>query len=268
MATATLIIYRDSKIEKDRNMKLDFLSTYLGTLTKISITGFQYQRTNLLEFDIKIDKEQSHLDYATANNYDYCSLQNSDSNKVLYYFITERRWKSKDTIEFHLVLDTINSFSLGYGLTNGEIMINDKTNVTREHRDRFSGTSTIIEPFADAIDLESLPIAPSITDTNYTLTININIPDNQFTHVPLIDTNFIFFAKVYYFSSPVVVNTYLRRTSLTRGTSLYEGCHRYQIKFELPRPRTAGSIVLQTLLAQYNYNSSLKFYFLVTKNKS
>ena len=262
MATATITLYLDSKIEPSRNMKLDLIETYLDDLEKVTISSFQYQRPNLIQFDIKIDRSQSGINYAQMYNYDYCKIRNSNSNRNLFYFITERRWKSENTIEFHLVLDTINSFAIGYGNTSGDYIINDKTNVIREHRDRFSGTKSVVLDDESIIDLDNLPAPYSSVATAYHYTIYVDIPDSQFAHTPLFNGNFVFFASVEYTSiDDELIQTQLRRKSFTRGASVYPNCHYYTIVFDLPVKKKIGAgypITLRELVSTYQYNSDVK----------
>ena len=107
--SSTIILYKDTKIIPSRNMVVDSLSDYLATLTKLTINDFQYQRHHL-EMDIKIDKTQVWQEFEALNNYNYLSIQNSDSTRVVYYFIMNKTQYANSTINLHLMMDTANTF--------------------------------------------------------------------------------------------------------------------------------------------------------------
>lgn len=133
--TSTIILYKASNIIPSRNMVVDSLTDYLSTLTKITINDFQYQRHHL-EMEIKIDKTEVWQEFEVSYNYDYVSIQNSDSNKVVYYFILEKRQIANSTIGLKLLMDTANTFKWNVDFTP-----NAKTRVVREHKDRIAKSS-------------------------------------------------------------------------------------------------------------------------------
>lgn len=139
MSTATITLYKSSKIISTRNMKIDSIETYLSTKTYITKSKVQYQRPNILEFNFKLDLSQDYVNFSDVYDYDYCKIINTNSNKPLYYFITKRSWKSESTIEFHVVLDTINSFVISVNSGVGDYVITKRTNVLREHKNRWTG---------------------------------------------------------------------------------------------------------------------------------
>ena len=68
--------------------------------------------------------------------YNYIAVKNEDVNKVYYYFIIgSPTWISQNTIQLQLSLDTLNTF-------NNDLIWTNKTNITRQHKDRFSTTYT------------------------------------------------------------------------------------------------------------------------------
>ena len=137
MSTATITFYKSTKIQSTRNMKIDDLEAYLSTKTSLVKEKVQYQKTCNLEFNIKLNLSQTWIDFLPAYDYDYCKILNTGSTKALYYFITKRSWKSENTIEFHVVLDTINSFSIGKNGDTADYLISQRTNVLREHKNRW-----------------------------------------------------------------------------------------------------------------------------------
>ena len=126
--TSTLILYKDSKLTPERNLIVDDIADYLSTLTKLTKSDFQFQRFDL-EKDIKLDLSQSYQDFNSLYNYNYCSIQDGLTGKIVYYFITGKKQVAESTMSFHLLMDTANTFKNGtdYNLT-------DRTRVIREHK--------------------------------------------------------------------------------------------------------------------------------------
>ena len=133
--TSTLIIYKHCKIREEKLFIVDDISSYLTTLEKETITGFQYQRQGM-SLRVKINKSQTNLDFIANNDFNYASIQN-DSQKVCYYFIKSKKQLADSTIELELTMDTINTFR-----PTTDFEISAKTKVNREHKDRFKGTTT------------------------------------------------------------------------------------------------------------------------------
>ena len=139
MKTSTITLYYKSLINKDKNFILDnpsngksTIENYLGTLEKEVITGFQYIKHSLA-LSIKIDKSQDYLNMGLdARDLNYIKIQN-DGENAKYYFIVGKTWKSESTIELMINMDTLNSFQF-----NRDYVLNKRTLVKREHRDRFS----------------------------------------------------------------------------------------------------------------------------------
>ena len=130
MATSTINLFKNVKFSKDKNFIVDSLPDYLATLTKTTITKAQYFRHEL-NTKIKLDMSEIYQEYEATYNYNYMSIQNSNSSKVVYYFIVDKNQKAESTIEFVLEMDVINTFKPSTDFT-----IDDKTLVIREHKDR------------------------------------------------------------------------------------------------------------------------------------
>lgn len=130
MATSTINLFKNVKFSKDKNFIVDSLPDYLATLTQTTITKAQYFRHEL-NTKIKLDISQVYQEYEATYNYNYMSIQNSNSSKVVYYFIVDKKQKAESTIEFILEMDVINTFKPSTDFT-----IDDKTLVIREHKDR------------------------------------------------------------------------------------------------------------------------------------
>ena len=127
--TSTLTLYKSCKIREEKLFIVDDISSYLSTLTKEVITGFQYQRQGM-SLRVKINKSQDALNFIANNDFNYASIQN-DSQKICYYFIHSKKQLADSTIELELVMDTINTFR-----PTTDFEISAKTKVNREHKDR------------------------------------------------------------------------------------------------------------------------------------
>lgn len=130
---STIKLYRNCKITEEKNFQVDNLSDYLSTLdaTSKSYSTAQYVKQGL-DAEVKVVLNQDYLDDSTTNNYNYCSISNNGIN--YYYFIRNKIWISKDCIKLILRLDTLNTYRGKYEFT-------DKTNILREHKDRFEKTT-------------------------------------------------------------------------------------------------------------------------------
>ena len=128
--TSEINIYYNCKITPSKLFIVDSISDYLATLTKVQIQKFQYVRQNI-SISIKIDKSQTNLDFSLATNMNYCSIQNG-SEKICYYFISNKRQVAQDTIELYLEMDTINTFK-----PTTDFTIQNKTLINRQHKNRF-----------------------------------------------------------------------------------------------------------------------------------
>lgn len=129
--TSTLIIYKHCKIREEKLFIVDDISSYLNTLEKETITGFQYQRQGMT-LRVKLNKTQDTLNFIGTNDFNYASIQN-DSQKVCYYFIKGKKQLADSTIELELAMDTINTFR-----PSVDFDISARTKVNREHKDRLN----------------------------------------------------------------------------------------------------------------------------------
>lgn len=127
MAVSTLKFYT-TNITPEKNCKVDDLANYLETCNQMTIGNFQYSKIKL-DDTIKIDWNQNELPNFPFN---YLSIKKSDdiNNKTYYYFVLNSNWKSENTVELQISLDTINTFW-------NELSWTAKTNITRQHKDRF-----------------------------------------------------------------------------------------------------------------------------------
>lgn len=137
---STIILYYNCLVEKDKNFILDnngvkAIETYLQTLTSNTIENFQYIK-QALSITIKIDASQIGLEMGeNAQDLNYVKIQNGTQNPC-YYFIISKTWKSANTIELVLSMDTLNTFQYDV-----DYEVSPKTFVKRMHRDRFTKLS-------------------------------------------------------------------------------------------------------------------------------
>lgn len=129
MATSTLTFYENSKLNISKNFIVENLKDYLSTIsvTKV-ISNFQYQRIEL-EKTIKVDIPQTQVSglYPQLN---YLKIVNSDNTGFnMYYFIKSYKQVAEETIQFELILDTLNTYG-------SQIQFDKRTKVLREHKDR------------------------------------------------------------------------------------------------------------------------------------
>lgn len=128
--TSTLKIYKKCQAIPERRLVIDDFPTYLGTLTgTTTISSFQYIR-HALRVDIKVNLSQTAQEF--TSEYNYCSIQNGDSTKVVYYFIRKIRQVAQTTVLFELEMDVLNTFKW-----NVDFAVSPKTEVYREHKDRW-----------------------------------------------------------------------------------------------------------------------------------
>lgn len=127
--TSTLILYKSCKIREEKLFIVDDISSYLNTLTKETITAFQYQRQGM-SLKVKLNKSQNTLNFIASNDFNYASIQN-DSQKVCYYFIKSKKQLADSTIELELTMDTINTFR-----PSVDFEVSQRTKVNREHKNR------------------------------------------------------------------------------------------------------------------------------------
>ena len=129
--TSKLTFYQ-CEITPEKNCVVDDLVGYLSSLTPLVVDNFQYIKLDL-DLYIKVNSSQVNV---PKFNYNYVAVKNEDVNKVYYYFIIgSPTWISQNTIQLQMSLDTLNTFKDDLTWTN-------KTNITRQHKDRFSTTYT------------------------------------------------------------------------------------------------------------------------------
>lgn len=153
MATCNIRLYGDTKnslsadatpfeLQLGKNWVVDDLISYLSTKTLVTINNCQYvKKLGNLTMALKLDLPQKILEMG-VDGYKYIryiGMQNSDTSEWIYYFVTDYERISKKCINFILVMDTLNS-TLSNVSYKRKLEFTDKTNITREHVDRFYPT--------------------------------------------------------------------------------------------------------------------------------
>lgn len=151
MSNCTLSFYKLPVNLLGKNFVLESLPTYLSTLTPLTINDFQYQRPELTK-KIKVSMSQDYSgDYTNISKYNFLKIVQPRSDTgytstttTYYYLIKSAKQISQKTIEFELVMDTLNTFSFSNVASNNTYTLSDKSLITREHKDRM-GTSVSVK---------------------------------------------------------------------------------------------------------------------------
>lgn len=182
-----IFIYKNCKILKNKNFKVDSIDDYLAgldTLNEINTTtelpdpiqGQWMKHSLKLKYNIVIpinataplDRAQAglgqhYLTFLDEYNYNYLTAQNIDTYKVgtgpwrtrvsskVYYFIVGKKWLSESSIELELEMDVINTLLDNGGGGYYRLELSDKTTILREHKDRIKpvGVQNLYLPIID-----------------------------------------------------------------------------------------------------------------------
>lgn len=127
---STLYIYPNCKITRDRNCLVDNIQAYLQSQRYLPSIEIQYQQIELNK-RLKLNMSQSVVGESPFNY-----LEIIQDNKSFYYFIDKVNWKSTETVEFELTLDTVNTFA-------SDFSFDKKTRILRQHKDRLEGRDKV-----------------------------------------------------------------------------------------------------------------------------
>lgn len=177
-------------ITKDRNAKIDYISTYLTEHGKTEANAIEVQYQQIaLHKNIKLDLAQSQVGKA---NYNY--LEVYQDNKSFYFFIDKATWKSTSTVDFELTLDTVNTFA-------ADFTFNKKTKINRQHKDRFY---EIV-----GIDTSTVPEFSSLIDTyNHKLILNYQWTNEAYDQCLISANNDTSILAMYKYENNKLVQTY------------------------------------------------------------
>lgn len=152
MSTSTLILYKSS-IDPTKNFIIEDIGQYLASCDKVTINNFIFVKDiSELEFTLKVVANQNYvqpdIDQTNLNIYQMANYAKIIMNsKAMYYFITNKSWKSTSTIEYTFRLDSLNTYMLSNGEDFNSNILALTSSFSRLHKDRFSskgvsGTNT------------------------------------------------------------------------------------------------------------------------------
>lgn len=158
--TSIIKLYKNCPILPDKNFKVDDLGTYLSGMTgTLSFSSAQMIKQGL-KINVKIQLDQNKNDLLGTYNYNYCEILNVRKDTTPtetygqkgYYFVLKRKWLSMECVELELQMDVLNTL-------NGYVSINEKTQVYREHKNRWkaSGELGLYLPVIDFYSEEIIP---------------------------------------------------------------------------------------------------------------
>lgn len=153
MATSTLKFYRNTNLQESKNFVIDEINLFLEDYLLFTRSNFQYFKNFEIETTIKIKLSQTYINPVDVNNIDYISVQNSDMpNSIFFYFVLSKRWKGEESIEFEVLMDTLNTFTY-----NKSFAFSDKTRIIRQHKNRYKllSTAPTRKFYTKLIDLET-----------------------------------------------------------------------------------------------------------------
>lgn len=133
---SSIVLYYKSLVTAEKNFVLASLDNtrrieqYIVNLTNITINDFQYIKHKLV-LSIKINMSQANLQMIDSKDLNYVKITNT-GEKSFFYFVIDKKWIAKDTIELILSMDTLNSFKF-----NADYKVSSKSLVKRMHKDRF-----------------------------------------------------------------------------------------------------------------------------------
>ena len=149
------------KLESSKLFAVENIADYLAQFTPTLIENFQFNTINGMQGSIKIILDETNISPLKNYRYKYCSIQNTDEAGPRYYFITNIVWRSNSSCMLELLLDILNTFKVGT-----DYSFNAKTNILREHRNRFQINSNQKREFVPVDDL-ILSGAGAIWHTNW-----------------------------------------------------------------------------------------------------
>lgn len=185
-AYCNLFIYKNCKILKGKNFKVDSISDYLATCVALNKTEngvltaiqgqfmkHQFKLTYVIELgQTDIDgslgrngRGQELLSYEDAFNYNYLVAENIDTYLVganvrtkgstkVYYFIVGKKWMSDSSIQLELEMDVINTL-IGNTFDGNTLELSDKTTIIRQHKNRWKKGTSPNKNYFPVIDLYS-----------------------------------------------------------------------------------------------------------------
>lgn len=157
---STLKIY-DTLLTPQKNYIVDDISKYLESCA-VYYTSDNFQFPKIaLNISIKVNLSQNYVGENIGFNY----VSIDTKNFIYFFFVLSATWKSSETVELNLYLDTLNTY---YG--HFKSYFSSKTLITRQHVDRWvigEKTATVLNPKIDKVDegLTGLPLYKQSDET-------------------------------------------------------------------------------------------------------
>ena len=124
------------KLIPGKLFKIDSFPDYLAQFTPYIVSKVQYIKHGL-ELYVKLDLSQTKAQPNDTIGYKYMSIQNTNEG-VVYYYVDKATWRSANCVEFHLIMDVLNTYQDG-----SDYVFKANTRIIREHKDRFTFTKKI-----------------------------------------------------------------------------------------------------------------------------
>lgn len=142
------LIFYKTGFDITKNGVYDDLDEYLGGLEPFTVPGYKYVEPSLVT-TVKIPYDS----HQRKKTFDYCAMV--DGQEVYYYYVTNMKWRGKETLELSLAFDTLNTYwsEIKSGLT-------DETHITRRFKDRYVAGESVAYPIVDnkQEDFSSVPM--------------------------------------------------------------------------------------------------------------
>lgn len=163
----SIIYFYKTKIKPEKNAFVEDLEDYLVSTVTGTNTGIECQYIkHALNLTLKINAEEGKQISFDSN---YCKITNYatalSAEKTIYYFITNMKVFSENTIELTLALDTVNTLGKESDSPANPKNFLSNTQITRQHKDRFikptSWNPAVGGVLIRKIDAESEGIVPT-----------------------------------------------------------------------------------------------------------
>lgn len=139
--TTSITLYQNSQILESENLIVEYIEDYLVSLysTALVFQDSQFFRHSLdNKYKIATNAFEA-MNGSNLTNYNYCKItttevvNESSRSYTCYYFIRKITEVSPGAVELTLHMDVINTYRAGTNFT-----ISDRTNIKREHQDRYA----------------------------------------------------------------------------------------------------------------------------------
>ena len=169
---SSLRIYK-TNLDPTRNMVVENISEYLASCQEVYVdNNFQFIRPALQQ-TIKINASMFYNDISLIKIANFLSItekatDNANAEVVTYYyFIMNAEWLADGTCRLTIALDTLNTW--WNDITTN---LNDRTHVTRQHKDRFVKHAQNTQNLEYSFDGSFVQYTPSAYDVYVTLQDN------------------------------------------------------------------------------------------------